>query len=57
MLLDKALDENPPVTIREGGVLADGYDDNENWSEGGLVWKGQERPSWQTLAASADSSI
>ncbi len=25
-LLDKALIENPPVTIRDGGVLAEGYD-------------------------------
>jgi len=26
-LLDKAICENPPVVIREGGVIADGYDD------------------------------
>jgi len=25
-LLQRAIDENPPVTIREGGVIADGYD-------------------------------
>jgi len=44
------------VTIQEWqAFLADGYDDNENWSEGGLVWKGQKRPSWKTLAAAADS--
>ncbi len=26
MLLQKAIVENPPVTLRDGGVIAEGYD-------------------------------
>ena len=39
------------VTIKEWkAFLEDGYDTADNWSEEGLRWKEEERPSWNDLA-------
>ena len=43
-----------PVTMKEWKKFVNGadYQNDEFWSEEGLVWRDKERPSWQELAQS-----
>ena len=44
------------VTIKEWkAFLESGYSDESNWTESGLAWKAEKRPTWTELASSEES--